>query len=195
MTNEVMKVMTNEEMTNKDAIIRLKNIDIRNALQEDYDALDMAIKALEQQPSEDCISRAEAINVVHKYFVNYLKLNDDICLDGIRSLPSVTPTISKMEQVEDCISRDAVDELSKALVHTTRDKADFLCNFWERLQKLPPVTPHKRGKWLDKKTTIKGGHGLAYGRYGCSVCKKKQPSKTDFCPNCGADMRESEDKE
>lgn len=48
----------------------------------------------------------------------------------------------------------------------------------------------KTGRWLDKKTTIKGGHGLAYGRYGCSVCKKKQPSKTDFCPNCGADMRE-----
>lgn len=40
--------MTNEVMTNEDAIIRLKNIDIRNALQEDYDALYMAIKALEQ---------------------------------------------------------------------------------------------------------------------------------------------------
>ena len=44
-----------------------------------------------QQPCEDCISRDEAINVVHKYFVDFLKLNDDICLDGIRSLPSVTP--------------------------------------------------------------------------------------------------------
>ena len=40
---------------------------------------------------------------------------------------------------EDCISRQAVDKLSKELVHTTRDKADFLCNFWEGLQKLPPV--------------------------------------------------------
>lgn len=38
--------MTKEEMTNEDAIRRLKNIDIRNALQEDYDALDMAIDAL-----------------------------------------------------------------------------------------------------------------------------------------------------
>ena len=47
----------------------------------------------------------------------------------------------------------------------------------------------KTGRWLDKKMTIKDGHGLAYGRYGCSVCKKKQLSKTDFCPNCGADMR------
>jgi hypothetical protein len=44
-----------------------------------------------QQPCEDCINREEALNVVHKYFEHYLKLNDDICLDGLRSLPSVTP--------------------------------------------------------------------------------------------------------
>ena len=40
---------------------------------------------------EDCISREKALNVVHKYFEHYLQLNDDICLDGLRSLPSVTP--------------------------------------------------------------------------------------------------------
>lgn len=50
---------------------------------------------------------------------------------------------------DDAISRQAVDELSKELVHTTRDKADFLCNFWERLQKLPPVYPQNTNV-LDK---------------------------------------------
>ena len=48
----------------------------------------------------------------------------------------------------------------------------------------------KAGKWLDKKTTIKKAHGIAYGRWGCSVCKLKQPHKSNYCPNCGADMRE-----
>ena len=50
-------------------------------------------------------------------------------------------TIKALEQepCEDAISKQAVDELSKALVHTTRDKADFLCNFWEGLRKLPSV--------------------------------------------------------
>lgn len=43
------------------------------------------------EPCEDAISRQEAINVVHRYFEHYLQLNDDICLDGLRSLPSVTP--------------------------------------------------------------------------------------------------------
>ena len=57
--------MTNEVITNEDAIIRLKNIDIRNALQEDYDALYMAIKALEQishlidRPCEACEFRKD----------------------------------------------------------------------------------------------------------------------------------------
>ena len=36
-------------MRRKEAIKRLKNIDIRDALQEDYDALYMAIEALQQQ--------------------------------------------------------------------------------------------------------------------------------------------------
>ena len=50
---------------------------------------------------------------------------------------------------EDAISRQAVDELSKELVHTTRDKADFLCNFWESLQKLPSVTSQpKTVHWI-----------------------------------------------
>lgn len=88
------------------------------------------------------------------------------------------------QQPEDCISRQAVLNLF--------NKSDEYR--WEttwirrKIEKLPSATPHKRGKWLDKKMTIKGGHGLAYGRYGCSVCKKKQPSKTNFCPNCGAKM-------
>ena len=83
-------------MTNKEAIEALTSNVVENP-ELMYEALDMAIKALEQKPCEDCISRDEAINVVHKYFVKYLKVNDDICLDGIRSLPSVTPQHTKQK--------------------------------------------------------------------------------------------------
>lgn len=61
--------------------------------------------SLEQQYCDNCISREEAINVVHKYFVDYLKLNDDICLDGIRSLPPVTSSRPKgrwISHIEHC---------------------------------------------------------------------------------------------
>ena len=94
--------MTRQEMENiekENAIKELKNLQINIGSSPDdldnsplYYALDWAIKALEKQSSEeDCINRKAAINVVHKYFMDYLKLNDDICLDGLRSLPSVTP--------------------------------------------------------------------------------------------------------
>ena len=40
--------------------------------------------------STDCVSRQASIDVVEKWF-KLIKLNGDICCDGIRSLPSVTP--------------------------------------------------------------------------------------------------------
>lgn len=41
-------------MTREEAIQRLKNIDIREALQEDYDAIDMAIEALSEPSIVRC---------------------------------------------------------------------------------------------------------------------------------------------
>ena len=61
---------------------------------------------------------------------------EEVCDLAIKAL--------EQEPCDDAVSRKAVDELSKELVHTTRDKADFLCNFWEGLQKLPPVTPQQK---------------------------------------------------
>ena len=36
---------------------------------------------------DECIKREDAIRVVEKYFADFLKLNPDMCIDGIRSLP------------------------------------------------------------------------------------------------------------
>lgn len=51
------------------------------------------------------------------------------------------------------------------------------------------VVEVRHGKWYTKSLTRRGGHGDAYFVYGCSLCKKKVRYKTDFCPNCGGDMR------
>lgn len=93
----------------------------------------------------------------------------------------------EQEPCEDCISRQAVDELSKELVHTTKDKADFLCNFWEGLQKLPPVTQEPNtGHWIVKPNI----YGVVY----CSECDYElKIDDTNYCPNCGAMMIESQE--
>lgn len=57
------------------------------------------------------------------------------------------------------------------------------------------AVPARLGVWLDKKITIKKAHGMAYGRWSCSACKAKQPYRSNFCPNCGADMRREGDEE
>ena len=102
----------------------------------------------------------------------------------------------EQEPCDDCISRQAVDELSKELVHTTRDKADFLCNFWEGLQKLPSVTPkEKTGKWIS--FGIQGEiDGQIVRAFTCSKCGAISIFRVsngnivngDLCPNCGARM-------
>lgn len=65
------------------------------------------------------------------------------------------------------------------------------------IKTLPPAEP-KRGKW------IRTGSGSLYDNYECSECGKAPKWEcmgdnrwkiafTDFCPNCGADMRGEQD--
>ena len=58
------------------------------------------------------------------------------------------------------------------------------------------VRPVKRGKWINDHN---GKYSSSGGNYFCSACKDPslrafgKPAKTNFCPNCGADMRNAED--
>ena len=47
---------------------------------------------------------------------------------------------------------------------------------------------HRKGVWQAIK---RGEKGYSAGDFRCSVCGKANPCYrlTDFCPNCGADMR------
>lgn len=77
-------------MTNKEA---LEILDTIPTIGEQVDALEMAIDALEQQPCEDCISRA--------YIEPIIEELENICVNGdeyilsllsnIKNAPSITP--------------------------------------------------------------------------------------------------------
>ena len=157
---------------------------------------------------EDAISRADAIDVVHEYFEKYLKLNDDICLDGIRSLPSVTPqeTETEYEEIdfvqehkkipitldltptEDAISRQAVlTYIECILTHGMGKKKSF--EFIKKyVEKQSPATSQpKMGRWIH----------FAWSD-DCSECgwsTGKYESPTNYCPNCGAKMVEPQESE
>jgi len=55
-----------------------------------------------------------------------------------------------------------------------------------RIESLPSVQPRK-GKWTFFLGT---GYGNPYGHFECSLCGDGYGYKTNFCPTCGADMRE-----
>lgn len=59
------------------------------------EALDLAIKALEQQPCEDCISREDVKEMLMEEWTKYIPMELDInlsfVLEKISELPSVTP--------------------------------------------------------------------------------------------------------
>ena len=49
----------------------------------------------------------------------------------------------------------------------------------------------KRGKWVYDAEVYPLGN--PYGYYECDQCGDIVPDKTNFCPNCGADMRGDEE--
>lgn len=57
----------------------------------------------------------------------------------------------------------------------------------DTIEDAPTVeTEQKKGKWI---YTDEAMFGNPYGSYKCSVCDNGMPHETNFCPNCGADMR------
>ena len=65
---------------------------------EDNEALDLAIKALEQQPCDDCISREAVKEMLTAEWTKYMPMELDMSLsfvlEKISELPSVTPKAS-----------------------------------------------------------------------------------------------------
>ena len=191
-------------MTNEEAIEYNKNLreymritDTESEfkfLKENYEALDMAIKVLEQipdlketynkgykdgqkalafhlelckeeqEPCEDCISRAEAINAIEEYGSVWMEYTEEM----------------------------SIHQIAERALKASKQ------SMYKILHDLPSVQPKP-----------KTGHWKQYGnswedKYKCSECGEAQPKIlcgekiighwSNYCPNCGAKMAESEDK-
>lgn len=90
-------------MTREKAISRLKEGAPFSEIYEPVweEALDMAIKSLEQEPCEDCVSREAVQDKAYAY--GYGLEPEGYCVDvaNIQSLPSVTPTRKAHNNNED----------------------------------------------------------------------------------------------
>lgn len=101
--------------------------------------------------------------------------------------------------MDDLISRQAALEMlnDNELERQADDVFDGDLHRYKRaaqriIAQLPTIEP-KRGKWIYKTQNVKGGKGQTYGKWQCSCCKKKEPRRRGYCPNCGAKMERSEE--
>ena len=92
--------------------------------------------------------------------------------------------------MDDLISRQAaIDELDKGAWGVEWDKTLAKT----MIESLPSAQPErKKGKWIDE--TFKP-RGLVYHPYKCNQCGEHSEADSNFCPNCGADMRGDKDDE
>lgn len=178
-------------MSNQEAIALLRNLEdaLDSELNEEgKTAFRMAIEALscsENPNNSDCISRQAAIDALWEIrreevingrrFENHCSLSTAV--DVIRDLPSAQPELAQdlPNTCTDAISRQAA-------IDATWFEIDR-----QTILNLPPAQPERiRGRWIEKPHV----YGVAY----CSLCDYElHTNDTNFCPNCGADMRGEQD--
>ena len=89
--------------------------------------------------------------------------------------------------MDDCISRQAaIDALQEVSEHYTEKGREWHphVNFMvDAIKELPSAQPErKRGKWVDGKCSLCSEHAPFYSMASTYY-------KSNFCPNCGAEMR------
>ena len=103
--------------------------------------------------------------------------------------------------MSDLISRQAAIDAIHNLyaIHGSEGSWIDQKDAFKALNSLPSAEPVRHGKWVPK-TIIIGGRDHVSGMK-CSVCGEDPLNAegdeflTDYCPNCGADMRGEQDDE
>lgn len=114
------------------------------------DPIQIAIKALEQKPCEDAVSREAVLDIVRfeESWLSDAKSNNadtDIAFSGIRAQVAKLPPVTKaLEPCEDCISREAA--LDKKWDVPYEGKYVQVVDVGD-IKELPSVTPKKDG-WI-----------------------------------------------
>ena len=114
-------------------------------------------------------------------------------IDTIKSMPPAELSTNLAEVGTDCISRQQAIDIAKDLTITVEGYEmhnQAVMNYCADIMQLPPIQP-KRGRWHysdGKPARI----GLSFGVV-CDQCGTESEYCTNFCGECGADMRQREE--
>ena len=191
-------------MTKEEIKRRLINMERRISMRtkedkRDFEALEAVLFLLEQEPCGDAISRKAALKEGYDIVIEgerYRVIQEETLL-GLPSItqkssedmPCITP--EEMQKCKDIVKRykpkqqtceDAVSR--EVVIEWLKDKDIIKLKSQEKLARkelneLPSVTQKpKTGHWIDSSNG-----------WMCSECNRDNTYDTNFCPNCGADMK------
>lgn len=141
----------------------LKVLDTIPTIGEQVDALEMAIEALKQEPCDNAT------------------LKDIFCMGC---------EYKEQEPCEDCISREAVEEITWKEPSYT-DALNVLAEVRDKVRQLPPVTPQpKTSRWIRFKEFEHGYYHLKCSECGQYWSVDGHAKTFKYCFNCGAKMIE-----
>ena len=98
--------------------------------------------------------------------------------------------------MDDLISRQAaIDAIKKINAHGNTDRANGLGLSENAIILLPSAEPERKtGRWIEMvDADPMTGEPYVCGVY-CSECGERIGCESNFCPNCGADMRGEQDE-
>ena len=106
-----------------------------------------------------------------------------VLVASVRATINHMPTIEQPEPCEDAVSRTAVLSLMDDFI----DGSFAWAALRTKIARLPSVVPaRKRGKWICHDPHVEG----LCCTFTCDQCGDTVDCvSTNFCPNCGADMR------
>lgn len=177
-------------MTREEASSVLDDYDVNfdgHTAEEIAEAFDVAFRALEQEPCEDCISRMPSIP----------KEWQDVFKDVDEFIEYIWDRVDTSDFEDGYTSPVTNAESNEWFKVTASEKREQLYElFVEMIERknMPSVTPQnpRKGHW----EVVSDGYSDNAYICECSECKdtvwvyKDADRKWNYCPNCGADMRE-----
>ena len=181
-------------MTREKAIQMLEYIRYTGNGESDYKndaqsiALDMAIKALEQQPCEDCISRQAVLDKKE-----LIKLDDGqsfycISPEDVETLPPVQPKYNTSEWCHDCKEYDhdkhCCPRYNKVIRNAVEEMKQPKTGRWKKMVSVYDVI---EGKYTMIPYTRKDEELNNTPIYICD-CGSISKKPTNYCSDCGTKM-------
>ena len=102
-------------------------------------------------------------------------------IEFVNDLPTAQPPLEEFEWCTDCKEYDQKAHCCHRFTKVIRQTVEELKSQPQRM----------RGRWIRHKDWVSEG----YCEYTCSVCDMGVDVMYNFCPRCGADMREGEQDE